>query len=202
MILRRLAWVVLLVFLAGCASKPTKLYVLTQVDPGSRTWGQSVQAKDCIRLDLGQVSFPGYLDRSGIMTRVGPNQLRLSELHHWAEPLKESFVRVLAENLGTWLCAKDAAVISRPKANAEFRLQVQVLRFEPVKRKQAVLVAYWSVFHPESGEVICSRHADYRHSLQGEDHQAAVAAMSKALSSLSDDISHCLVQRCNAPSNS
>ncbi len=200
MSLRRFAWIFLLMFLAGCASEPTRFYVLTQVDPGSGTLGQAVQDRKCIRMELGPVSFPEYLDRSGIMTRVGPNQLRLSELHHWAEPLKENFVRVLAESLDSYLCTKDAAVISRPNVNADYRVQVQVLKFEPVKRKQAVLVARWSVLHPASGEVVCSRRSDYRHSLQGEDHQAAVAAMSKAIDSLSQDISHCLVDFCNSQS--
>lgn len=201
MILRRFSWILLLLFLAGCASEPTNFYVLTQDDPGSEASEQSSQTRECIRVDLGPVYFPGYLDRSGIMTRVGPNRFRLSELHHWAEPLKENFVRILKDNLESCLRTEDAAVVTRPKLDADYRIQVRVIRFEPVKRQQAVLVAHWRVFRLESGEVICSRRADYRHSMQGEDYQDAVMAMSKATTSLSEDIARCLAQASNSTLN-
>lgn len=183
-----------LVFLAivvsvGCtASQPTSLYVLTPSSGGGST-GSTVQSSACPSVALGPISFPEYLDRSEIVTRVGPNRLALSELHHWAEPLRENFVRVLTDNLNSRLCGGAIVVaLQRKSPPSDYRLRVDVRRFEPLERERALLTASWAFLDSESGKTLRTRRAEYAPPVNGMDHQAVVAAMSKALVSLSRDI--------------
>lgn len=179
-----------IVFFAGCtASQPTSLYVLTTDISGGGPKGSTIQSKACPRVELGSVSFPQYLDRSEIMTRVGPNRLSLSELHHWAEPLRENFVRVLTANLNSRLCDGATVVVSeRERIPSDYRLRVNVQRFEPLDRNKALLTASWTLLDTASGRSLCARRGVYETQVQGTDHQAVAAAMSKALASLSRDI--------------
>ena len=181
--------------LAGCtASKPTSFYILTEKAPANGTGAQD-RENVCPGVELGQVSFPAYLDGTSIMTRVGPNRLRLSELHHWAEPLKESFARVLTDNLDSRLCDEDSGVVSRnSRPGKEYRLQVNVFRFEPWKREWVLLRARWSVFNTKKREIVCTRLSSHKHSLAGTEHQDVAAAMSQAVVSLSADIAKCLLR--------
>jgi len=181
--------------LAGCtASKPTSFYVLTAKAPENTTSAKDREAA-CPGLELGQVSLPGYLDGTNIMTRVGPNRLRLSELHHWAEPLKESFVRVLAGNLDSRLCGEDSGVVSRDsRSGKKYRLRVNVLRFEPLKRERALLRARWSVLNRKNGEAVCTRLSSYDHSIAGTEHLDVAAAMSQTIALLSGDIAECFLR--------
>lgn len=181
--------------LAGCtASKPTSFYILTEKTPEKGTGAQDRDTA-CPAVKLGEVSFPGYLDGTSIMTRVGPNRLRLSELHHWAEPLKESFARVLAANLDSRLCDEDSGIVSRnSRPGKEYRLRVNVLRFEPWKRELVLLRARWSIVNTKNGEAVCTRLSSHKHSLAGAEHQHVAGAMSQAVASLSADIAKCLLR--------
>ncbi len=181
--------------LAGCtASKPTSYYILTEKAPKN---GTATNERDiaCPGVELGQVSFPQYLDGANIMTRVGPNRLRLSELHHWAEPLKENFARVLAGNLDSRLCGENGGVVSRDsRSGKKYRLRVNVLHFEPFRRERVRLRARWSVVNTKNGEAVCTRLSSHKHSIAGTEHQDVAAAMSQAVGSLSADIAKCLLR--------
>jgi hypothetical protein len=179
-----------ILFFAGCtASLPTSFYVLTAENQGSGGKECTSQNATYPRVELGPVSFPEYLDRSEIVTRVGPNRLSLSELHHWAEPLRENFVRILAENLNSRLC--DRHVLLAPGLggpSAVYRLRVDVKRFEPLERNRVLLTASWTLRDAASGQALRTRDTAYDIPMKGKDHQAVAAAMSKALASLSRDI--------------
>jgi len=179
-----------ILFFAGCtASHPTSFYVLTGKTSGGESAGSMAQSETCPRLELASVSFPEYLDRSEIVTRVGPNRLGLSELHHWAEPLRENFVRVLRANLNSRLCGGNIVVFpERRRTRSDYRLRVYVHRFETLERDRALLTASWTFRDAQSGKVLRTRRVVYEPPVKGADHQAVVAAMSKALASLSRDI--------------
>jgi uncharacterized lipoprotein YmbA len=182
------------VLLSGCtASKPTTFYVLTAKAPEKGFSEVKSPNGQCPEVEIGPISLPGYLDGSAIMTRAGPNRLHLSELHHWAEPLRESFARVLAENLNSRLCGGEVPAVSRSRRDgAELRVRVDVLRFEPLQRERVLLRARWTVWRTGSGEAGCIRLSSYEPPIEGTGHQDAVAAMSEAAASLSRDIAACL----------
>ncbi|MCF8029675.1 MAG: PqiC family protein [Desulfohalobiaceae bacterium] len=190
-----------ILFFVGCtASQPTSFYVLTAKTSGGGSEGSMAQSEACPHVELGPVSFPEYLDRSEMVTRVGPNRLSLSELHHWAEPLRENFVRVLRANLNSRLCGGNIAVFpERKRARSDYRLSLDVHRFESLERDRALLIANWTFRDTQSGKALRTRRAVYKPPVKGADHQAVAAAMSKALASLSRDIADSLLEITKEP---
>src|SRR5262245_19194049 len=41
-----------------------------------------------VSIGVGPVIMPGYLDRTQIVTRSGPDRVKLASFHRWAEPLE------------------------------------------------------------------------------------------------------------------
>ena len=87
-------------FAAGCSllrgptTVPTTFYVLSATDePGQVPAGRE------LTLGLGPIHLPPYLERPQMVRRVAPNELVFDEFNRWSEPLKENFVRVLANDL-------------------------------------------------------------------------------------------------------
>src|SRR5580704_4660938 len=52
-----------------------------------------------LAIGIGPIDFPDYLRRSQVVTRSSPNQIELSTVDRWGEPLDKNFQRVLSENL-------------------------------------------------------------------------------------------------------
>ena len=100
-----------LVVLGGCAgtSPPVNLYVLSSL-PQSAADTQSDPEESKIAIGIGPIKLPEYLDRSQIITRISPNELRVAAFDRWAENLKSSFPRILMENLATLLNTDQVAL--------------------------------------------------------------------------------------------
>jgi uncharacterized protein len=79
-----------------------KFFVLTPIsDPP--TPSVSTTAPGRLAIGIGPIDFPGYLKRLELVTRSSPNQLDISPVDRWGEPLDKNFERVLAENLAQLL---------------------------------------------------------------------------------------------------
>ena len=87
-----------LLLLAACAaSEPTRFYALTPVT------AEAPVAETDLVLGVAPISLASYLDRAGIVTRTSPNELGVSALHNWIEPLDTQARRTIARNLGVLL---------------------------------------------------------------------------------------------------
>src|SRR5208282_1124215 len=92
------------VALAGCsplAPRPNyaKYFVLTPINDIANP--APVGSK--LAIGVGPIDFPGYLQRTQVVTRTAPNQIDLSPVDRWGEPLDKNFKRVLDENLAQLL---------------------------------------------------------------------------------------------------
>src|SRR5262249_6651652 len=110
---RRLLGLVTFISIAGCAvSDPTQYYFLGQTATRSST-ARSVESRasapgprargagtDNVGIGVGPVIMPGYLDRTQIVTRGGPDRVQLATFHRWAEPLDNGIARILADEIG------------------------------------------------------------------------------------------------------
>ncbi len=89
----RLATLLLVALLAGCASPPPPaLFTLAPV-PGSTLPTKAGG------IELRQVGLAGYLDRNDIVRSAAGYQLSLTSNQRWAEPLGKMLDRVLAQDL-------------------------------------------------------------------------------------------------------
>ena len=144
-------------FAAGCsplAPRPdhSKLFVLTAVAevPSPVTAANSSRP---LAIGLGPIDFPDYLKRSQVVTRTSANELDLSPIDRWGEPLDENFRRVLSEDLAQMLGAQNIEDYpwSR-KLDINYQIVVSVQRFETNADGQSQLIARWRIRDGASGK--------------------------------------------------
>ena len=129
--------------LVGCsASQPTQFYTLSGA---ARTGEASVEKP--MRLGVGPVYLPAYLDRPQVVTRSGANRMNVSEFDQWAEPLETTFQRVLTENLSQRLDTDRIATLpARRDISLDHQVEVEVTRFDADETGRVVLDARWRIF--------------------------------------------------------
>ena len=144
--------------LAGCsplAPRPnyTKYFVLTPIsDTASAT-----PASSNLAIGLGPIDFPGYLDRTTVVTRSAPTKIDLSPTDRWGEPLDKNFTRVLSENLAQLL--NTYRIEEYPwshEARIDYQVAIQVENFETTTDGQSLLRARWIIKNGNGHDVYAS----------------------------------------------
>lgn len=170
--------------LAGCGtSPPPDFYTLS---PASGPQKQPAQA--AYNIAVGPVSLPAIVDRPQIVLNTGPNRVSLAEQSRWAEPLRESIPRVMASDIA--LLLPDAYVSSYPEValtNPDYRVLVDIQRFEFAQGEGATLDLIWSVIAERDGTRTTGR-TFVREPVREPGYPALVAAHGRALSIASRDI--------------
>jgi uncharacterized lipoprotein YmbA len=85
-------------FNLGKNAPPTKFYMLSATNEPEVRPGEGVRQASMF-VGVGPIRIPSYLDRPQIVTRGAGYEMEVADFANWAEPLKDSFGRVLAENL-------------------------------------------------------------------------------------------------------
>jgi hypothetical protein len=183
---RRLARLLPLAVLAlaaclGPRTDPSTFFLLSSPVPAAV--GAPVPAS----LGLGPFTFPAYLDRPQIVTRLSDDELALAETERWAEPLATNLLRTLEENLERLLPL--SSYVDYPWYPAEapdYAVALDVRRFEVDASGAVVLDATWQIAR---GDVrLDGRAARITEQADGPGRAAAVAAHSRALAALSQEI--------------
>jgi uncharacterized lipoprotein YmbA len=137
---------------------------------------------------VGPVDFPDYLRRLPVVTRVAPNRIELSDEKRWAEPLDKNFIRVLSENLSTLLNTYRIEKYPWPlKTKVDYRIEVDVQRFETNSEGQTQLIASWIIRDGMGGKILYASETTTG-SPAGTDEASASAALSSDLAALSREI--------------
>ncbi len=169
----------------GCLtlSPPPRAYLLSAIPPSAvpSAVGRAV-------IGVGPVTVPAYLDHAPIVVRTGEGEVRLSEKDRWAESLRDGVTRTLAENLSAMVPTDAVAVFPwRTPWTVQYRVTVDILRFEGVLGGPTVLHAQWRLLDGAGKELVLG--AAHLEETAGEPTYAAlVAAQSRLLASLSRDI--------------
>jgi len=184
--MRRLAAIAMLCGLAalaaGCGSTPpSRFYTLS----GTAT---SAAAPSDLSVAVGPVTIPGAVDRPQMVVSMGANQVELDEFNRWAAPLQNNISRVVAVNLGALLGASRVTLFPQMlSADADFRVAIEVQRFESTPGEAAVLDAVWTVRRAKDGKSDTGR-TTVRETVQEKSFDVLVAAHSRAIARLSQDI--------------
>lgn len=195
---RRLATAAALVLpllVAACASgEPTRFYTLAPIsEPGSAP----VERTRELLVEVGPVTLPAYLDRTQIVTRLAPTRVALSDMHSWVEPLDGLVARTMAESLAV-LLGSDQVLLWPQQGDiaADYRVEVQVTRFDTSDRGEALLDTRWLLFGPDEPDPLAVRRERITEAI-GEpgDYEARVAAMSRALALLSRRVAEEVARR-------
>ena len=175
---------------------PTRYYVLSNAvdEPGlleaaglPADWNPP-QPVAGLTVGIRPVSFPSYLKRSRMVTRLASNELKYMETERWGEPLEEAFHYALGVNLGVMLGTDD--VILHPwyaTEKPEYAVMVDIVRFERDQQGAAHLVVRWELRDAE-GEVITTDGFRAEEDADPSSILASVQAQSRTVAALSRQI--------------
>ena len=179
-IIPMLATCLCLLSLTGCGvTQPARFYILTPVeDSGTKTAPGPA-------LGIGPVTFPAYLDRPEIVHRSGDNQLQFADSDRWAEPLKTTFSRTLAENLSVMLPTDQVNLYPWARSTRiDYQISIDVARFDADTSGTVVLTAGWEVIRPGDATVVSRHKHTCTEATGGMFYPAIVAAQSRCVERL------------------
>ena len=167
---------------ARCGSTPSsRFYTLNGTATPATTSSN-------LSLVVGPVSVPAAVDRPEIVVSTGANQVALDDFNRWASPLGDNISRVVAENLVALLGTPRVTLFPQTLgADADFRVTVEVQRFESTPGESAMLDAVWGVRRAKDGKSETGR-TTVREAVPQKSYDALAAAHSRAVARLSQDI--------------
>jgi uncharacterized lipoprotein YmbA len=180
-------WIIAVALLtvAGCAATPPPTFYQLEETASTRLSG----LERGIAIGIGPVNVEPYLDRPQIVTRGAGHQLELSEFNRWAEPLKDSILRVIGVNLSNML--ETTRVFKIPRRNKtillEFRIEIDIARFDGKLGGDALLVARWTLYGREE-RALLTKVSIISEPSGGEGYDKLIAAQNRALQQLSQEI--------------
>jgi uncharacterized lipoprotein YmbA len=148
---------------------------------------------------VGPITLPEVVDRPQFVLRAGPNEVTIVELHRWAGPLKSEISRSIAENLAADLNVKRVAAYPQSAGdNADYRVLVDIQRFDSTLGESATIDALWTVKRASDGTLRTGR-STARESGSGGTYDAVAAAHSRALATISREIGEAIRSMSSTP---
>lgn len=177
--------VLCLCVVAGCTTTPPPTYYQLE-EPASAQLG-GVERGLAIGVELLNVA--AYLDRPQIVTRVTDHKLELSESNMWAEPLKDSIVRVIGINLSNMLETNRVFRLPRRDKGVplDFRVALSITRFDGTLGGDARLTARWNLYS-QKDTLVLTRVSIISQPAGGQGYDNLIAAQNRALQDLSREI--------------
>jgi uncharacterized lipoprotein YmbA len=187
----RLTLVLFSVFaLAGCGTSPRETYYTLSAG-GTMDGAAPASGVSTYSVAVGPITLPEVVDRPQLVLRVGPNEVTFVELHRWAGPLKSEIPRVIADNLAGYLNVKQVAAYPQNAGdNAEYRVLVDIQRFDSTLGESVTIDALWTIKRQSDGAARTGR-SSARESSSGS-YDAMVAAHSRALATVSREIAEAI----------
>jgi uncharacterized lipoprotein YmbA len=178
------------VLLAGCggSAPPVEFYTLNSLS-GMKQQVNPANADQNIAIGVGPVEIPKILDRPQIVTRTGPNKVKMDEFHRWAGPLEAGFAQVLAENISLLLATNQVAVYPwEVDFKPHYRIALDIRHFEGQLGENVVLDVVWRVSGRDSQKIQAVKTSVIKEPLSAADYETLVAAKSQAIAQLSREI--------------
>ena len=201
----RLAGPWFLCLLVACAtvacstSQAPRLFVMSPIPVAAAV--PAAVSRD-LSVFVREVQIPQYLERSQIVLRGTDHRIQLVDDAHWAGNLQQDLVRVLTENLGVLLGSNRVYSTSRSSAlKPDFRVDVDIMRFERDSTGQVVLVAHWWLMRGRDGALLDSQTVRLSGAfVPDRSHDALVAAMSAVFGDLARTMSGSILRQSLTPS--
>ena len=173
----------------GAKPDPTRFFTLTPLVQPARDTAGSASDPGRVALGVGPITFPGYLDREQLVTRMSENRFAVAENDRWGEPLAENVGRVLSQNL--WLLLASDKINRFPWSNTDsptYQVQIDVLRFESDTARRTRLVARWVLREVATRKTLVVRESRLDRPAAGRSAEHSVAALSELLADFSSEI--------------
>ena len=167
--------------LAACASSPPSRFFTLSGAPMPES------PSSTLSIVVGPVTIPGVVDRPEIVVTVGNNEVWLDEFNRWASPLADAIAVATAENLSAQLATARATALVQSAIEADYRVSIEVQRFESAPGSYALLDAVFTVRRTANPRTATGR-TTVREATADKSYEALAAAHSRAMARLSADI--------------
>jgi uncharacterized lipoprotein YmbA len=164
----------------GC-STPSRFYSLASTATADGTPATSATVM------VGPVTIPASVDQPEFVVQVAPNRVEVNDFNRWVSPLGDGIARTVAGDLVVLLGTQEVASAQLADFTPDYRVTIDVQRFESVQDQAATLEAVWTVHKTAGGEIRSGRTVA-REPVQGPAFDALAAAHSQALAKMSGDI--------------
>lgn len=135
----RYGFLLFLFLLSNCATAPAiRYYHIPTSSIGVATASE-------LRLGIGPIRLPPYLDRDTIILSQQQSELKLAEYSEWAGPLDDNITTVLGQALSILLGTERIARYPwPPETQVDYRIEVEIIEFHAIE-DQVRLNARWSL---------------------------------------------------------
>ena len=172
----------------GSVTPPPNFFVLSTPD-GLVAEKPTKKRSTDISLGVGPIVLPPHLDRPQIVTKSTRHKIDLDEFNQWAEPLKDNFTRVLAENLSILLGTDRVAIYPwRSSIPIGYQVSAEVVRFDGQLGGNSTLIVRWNVFGKGGREILFTRRSVFTKRSNGTSFEGMVSAMSDTIAAFSREI--------------
>ena len=173
------------VLLAACGSSPkTQFYTLDPVPPPAARQA----AAPPVPVQVMAVHIPPTLDRQEMVRETAPHQLDVSDQNRWGGALDNMVQRVLTQDLAQRLPPSSVVLPQEPAPARHNAIVVDILQFDEDAGGMVVFDGSWSLTASDSDKPLTSRHVRLSAHAASNSYSDQVAAMSKVLGDLSDNI--------------
>jgi uncharacterized protein len=168
-------------FASGCSTNPARFYSLSSTATADGTPATPVSVM------VGPVTIPASVDQPEFVVQVTANRVQVDEFNRWVAPLGDAIARTVAGDLVVLLGSPQIASSELANFTPDYRVTIDVQRFESVQGQAATIEAVWTVRKTAGGEIRSGRTVA-REPAQGQGFDALAAAHSQALAKMSGDI--------------
>ncbi|NYT47090.1 MAG: membrane integrity-associated transporter subunit PqiC [Candidatus Methanofishera endochildressiae] len=184
-----LSLLALTLFFSGCGSSPNaKIYILDAMDRDSSISALTPQGQG-VAVKVGPVSISDVLDQLQIVSRSGENSLIVDEFNRWGGDFQSDIQRVIGENISI-LLPTDQVILSQEIGllPIDYQVLVNIREFDGTLGGMVNLNADWTVAGKGKDKSIVTRKSVLEEQADGAGYDAYVAAQSRLLKKLSQDI--------------
>jgi uncharacterized protein len=175
-----IASAVLALALGACGTSPEIRYFTLPSEPVASA------AAPAFSVVVGPVTVPEVVDRPHFVLRAGDSRVDIIETARWAAPLKGEIPRVIADHLGPLLDARAWSSAQRASGTPDYRVLIDIQRFEMSAQDGALVQALWTV-RPQGGAAPVSGRSLVTEPA-GAGYEDLAAAQSRALKVVSREI--------------
>ncbi len=169
------------IIVAGCSTAPSRFYSLASTSTADGTPPTTAAVM------VGPVTIPAAVDQPEFVMQVAPNRVEVNEFNRWVSPLSDSIARAVAGDLVVLLGTPEVANSQLANFAPDYRVTIDVQRFDSIQGQAAVVEAVWTVRKTAGGEIRSGRTVA-REAVQGQGFDALAAAHSQAIAKMSGDI--------------
>ncbi len=175
--------------LSACTETKSSRFYLLSALPSPKMEKPGTTRANTVALAVGPIELPKHVDRSQIVTFSSANQIEMGEFDRWAEPLADNFSRVLGNNLAVLIPTEHIVVYPwRQVTPFDYQITVEVSTFAVRPDGDVALIARWSLLSKKGTQMIMSRRSSFSEDVRGGGFEATVAAMSRTVADLSQEI--------------